>query len=123
MATAKEFIEHVDKVDGVSGCLLVRDDGILLGQTIDDPEIYSTLLVISGNCANEVMDGVGFSYCRHLSYSRENKHHFYVFPIDKFLLGVVQHTDCYVPDMLESIYRLIGRVSTSQSAVSGNEDT
>ncbi len=121
MATATEFIAHVDKVDGVAGCLLVRNDGTLLGQTIDDPEMYSTLVVISGGCANGVMESVGFSYCRHLSYSRESKNHFYVFPIDKFLLGVAQHPDCYVPDMLESVYRLIGRVSTSQSAVPGKE--
>ena len=117
MATAKEFIAHVDKVDGVAGCLLVRNDGMLLGQTIDDPEFYSTLLVISGSRALEVMESAGFSYCRHLSFNRGNKQHFYVFPIDKFLLGVVQRADCYVPDMLESIYRLIGRVSTSRAAV------
>lgn len=121
MATAREFIAHVDKVDGVAGCLLVRKDGVLLGQTIDDPEIYSTLLVISGGRASEVMDSAGFSFCRHLSFSRVNKRHFYVFPIDKFLLGVAQRSDCYVPDMLESVYRLIGRVSTSQAAVSPKE--
>jgi len=51
MASAREFIAHIDKVDGVAGCLLVRKDGLLLGQTIDDPEIYSTLLVISGGRA------------------------------------------------------------------------
>jgi hypothetical protein len=117
MATAKEFISHIDKVDGIAGCLLIRDDGRLLGQTIDDPEIYSTLLVISGGRADEVKESAGFSYCRHLSFNRKNKQHFYVFPIDKFLLGVVQRADCYVPDMLESVYRLIGRVSTSRSAV------
>jgi hypothetical protein len=121
MATAGDFITHVDKVDGVDGCLLVRDDGVLLGQTIDDPEIYSTLLVISGGRATEVMDSAGFSYCRHLSFNRTNKQHFYVFPIDKFLLGVAQRPDCYVPDMLESVYRLIGRVSTSPSAVPQKE--
>ena len=46
MATAKEFVARVNKIDGVSGCLLIRDDGALLGQAIDDPEIYSTLLVL-----------------------------------------------------------------------------
>jgi hypothetical protein len=121
MATAKEFIAQVEKVDGVAGCLLVREDGLLLGQTIDDPEIYSTLLVISGNRAHGIMESAGFSYCRHLSFNRANKRHFYVFPIDKFLLGVAQRSDCYVPDMLEAVYRLIGRVSTSRTAVAEKE--
>ncbi len=113
MATAKDFVGRVSKIDGVAGCLLVKDDGVLLGQTLDDPEVYSTLMLISAGQANEVMGKIGFSYCRHLSFSRVNNRHFYVFPIDKYLLGVVQRTDCYVPDMLEAIYRLIGRVSTS----------
>ena len=122
MATAKEFIAHVDKVDGVAGCLLVRDDGMLLGQSIDDPEVYSTLLVISGSRALDVMESAGFSYCRHLSFNRSNKQHFYVFPIDRFLLGVAQRTDCYVPDMLDSVYRLIGRVSTNRAAAGEKEE-
>ena len=120
MATAKEFIDHVAKVDGVAGCLLVRNDGILLGQTIDDPEMYSTLVVISASLSGEIMDKAGFSYCRHIGFSRQAKSHLYVFPIDKYLLGVVQETDCQVPRMLDSIYRLISRVSTNRSTVSIN---
>jgi hypothetical protein len=116
MATAGEFVTQINKIDGVSGCLLVRNDGVLLGQTIDDPEIYSTLLLISGGLSREIMENTGFSYCRHLSFSRSRKRNFYVFPIDKYLLGVVQRTDSYVPDMLEAVYRLIGRVSTDNSA-------
>lgn len=118
MATAKDFISRVSHVDGVAGCLLIRDDGVLLGQTLEDPEVYSTLMQISGGLAHDIMNKIGFSYCRHLSFSRVNNRHFYLFPIDKYLLGIVQRTDCYVPDMLEAVYRLIGRVSTRQSAVS-----
>lgn len=121
MATAKEFIAYVDKVDGVDGCLLVRADGVLLGQTIEDPEIYSTLLVISGGRAAEVMESAGFSYCRHLTFNRADERNFYVFPIDKYLLGIVQHTDCYVPDMLDAVYRLISRVSTNKSSPQGDQ--
>jgi len=120
MATAKEFIDHVARVDGVAGCLLVRNDGILLGQTVDDPEMYSTLLVISANLAAEVMEKAGFSYCRHIGFNRQGKSHFYVFPIDKYLLGVVQSSDCHASEMLESIHRLISRVSTNRSTVSIN---
>ena len=112
MATAKEFVARINKIDGVAGCLLVRSDGALLDQTIEDPEVYSTLLVISGSLSREIMEKTGFSYCRHLSFNLSSKRSFYVFPIDKYLLGVVQRTDSYLPDMLEAIYRLIGRVST-----------
>ncbi len=115
MATAKEFVVRVNKIDGVAGCLLVRNDGVLLGQTLDDPEVYSTLLVISNSRSREIMEKTGFSFCRHISFGRSSKRDFYVFPIDKYLLGVVQRSDSYVPDMLDAIYRLVGRVSTGDS--------
>ncbi len=112
MANAKEFVARINSIDGVSGCLLVRNDGVLLGQTIDDPEVFSTLMVICGGLAQEIQSRIGFSYCRHLNFSRSSKRNFYVFPIETYLLGVVQRTDCYVPEMLDRIYRLISRVST-----------
>ncbi|MCW8892054.1 MAG: hypothetical protein OQL18_01895, partial [Deltaproteobacteria bacterium] len=117
MATAQDFVAQVNKVDGVAGCLLIKTDGVLLGQTLEDPEVYSTLMQIAGGQANDIKTRIGFSYCRYLSFSRVNSRHFYVFPIDNYLLGIVQRTDCYVPDMLEAVYRLIGWVSTTRSDV------
>jgi|GEM_PF-887968 len=118
MATAKEFVDRVARIDGVSGCLLMRNDGVLIGQTINDSEVYSTLLMISGRQAHDVMEKVGFSYCRHLGFSRRDNCHFYVFPIlDNYLLGVIQHSDCSAGDMLDTVYRLIGRVSTNRADV------
>jgi len=118
MATAKDFVARISHVDGVAGCLLIKNDGVLLGQTLKDPEVYSTLMLIGGGQANDIMNKIGFSYCRHLSFSRLNNRHFYVFPIDNYFLGVVQRSDCYVPDMLEAVYRLIGRVSTTRADAS-----
>ncbi len=113
MATARDFVTRIDRVDGVAGCLLIKADGGLLGQTVEDPETYTTLMQIGAGQALEIMDKIGFSYCRHLCFNRLNNRHFYVFPIDGYLLGVVQRSNCYVPDMLDEVYRLIGRVSTA----------
>ena len=114
MATAKDFVGRISKVSGVAGCLLVKTDGVLLGQTIDDPEVYSTLMMIGAGLAGDIMEKIGFTYCRHISFGRENNRHFYVFPIDQYLLGVVQKSDCQVQKMLDEIYNLVGRVSTSK---------
>ena len=113
MATAKEFVDRINQIDGVAGCLLVRNDGTALGQTLDDQEVYSTLLQISSRLFGEIMNNVGFSHCRYLCFNRLNMQHFYVLPIEKYLLGVVQQADCSVATMLERVYQLIGRVSTS----------
>jgi hypothetical protein len=115
MATAKEFVARITEIDGVSGCVLVREDGEIIGRSLDDPDLYASLMILGGTSARGIMDKVGFSYCRYLSFNREGKQHFHLFPIDKFYLGVVQTPECYVPDMLQAVLRLIGRVTTGTS--------
>ncbi|MFK5925053.1 MAG: hypothetical protein QM483_00355 [Desulfuromusa sp.] len=115
MATAKDFVDRINQIDGVAGCLLVKEDGVLLGQTVEDPEVYSALLQISAGLSADIMANVGFSHCRYLSFNRLNMQHFYVFIIDKYLLGIVQQADCSVVTMLEHVYQLIGRVATGGS--------
>jgi len=113
MANAKDFVERINQIDGVAGCLLVKGDGGLLGNTLADPEAFSTLLQVTSGLSREIMKNVGFSYCRYISFNRLNLQDFYVFPIGKYLLGVVQQSDCSVSAMLERVYQLIGRVSTN----------
>ena len=47
MATAKDFVGRVNQIAGVAGCLLIRSDGLVVDQTLDDVEGYSSLLQIS----------------------------------------------------------------------------
>ena len=113
MASAIDFVERIHQIDGVAGCLLVKSDGALLGKTVDDADVFSTLLQVTSALSTEIMSNVGLSYCRYVCFSRLNMQNFYVFPIDKYLLGVVQQADCSISVMLERIYQLIGRVATS----------
>ncbi|MCK5912534.1 MAG: roadblock/LC7 domain-containing protein [Desulfuromusa sp.] len=115
MATAKDFVGRINQIDGVAGCLLIKNDGVLFGQTVDDAEVYSALLQISNSLSADIMEKIGFSYCRHISFSRTNNQNFYVFPIDNYLLGIVQKSDCSVAPMLETVYRFINRVATGRS--------
>lgn len=113
MATAKDFVAQIGQIEGISGCLLVRKDGAILGKTVQNPEPYATLMLDAGGQAFVLMNSIGFSYCRHLCFNRENGRHFYLFPIDNYFLGVIQRIDCDVSEMLDSIYSLVSRVSTS----------
>jgi len=117
VATAREFVARITEIDGVAGCVLVREDGEILGGNLEDPDLYTSLMFLGGTSARGIMDKVGFSHCNHLSFNRNAKQHFSLFPIGKFCLGVLQTPDCYVPDMLQAILRLIGRVTTGSPAV------
>ncbi len=116
MATAKDFVGRVNKIVGVAGCLLVRDDGLLISQTLEDVENYSALLQMGSGLAHDIMINVGFSHCHYISFNRANNQTFYIFPIDKYLLGVIQQADCSVSDMLEGVAYLIGKVSTNKAS-------
>ena len=115
MATAKDFVGRINQIDGVAGCLLIKNDGVLLAQTLDDTEVYSALLQISTSLSADIMEKIGFSYCRYISFNRTNNQNFYVFPIDNYLLGIVQKEDCSVAAMLEAVYRFIARVATGSA--------
>lgn len=117
MATAKDFVSRVDQIDGVAGCLLIKENGASLGQTLDDVDTYSSLLLNSVELSNEVMEKTGFSYCRHISFQRSNDENFYIFPIRNYLLGVLLNADCSEPVMLEQVAQLINRVSVGGSVV------
>lgn len=111
MATAKDFVARISQIDGIAGCLLVKKDGVVLGKTVQAQEPYAALMIEAEQQAVEIMNSIGFIYCRHLCFNRENGCHFYLFPIDNYLLGVIQRIDCDVPEMLDSVYNLVSRVS------------
>ena len=117
MATAKEFVARISDVDGVAGCLLTRAEGELLGSSLEDPDLYTPLMSLAATMAQGVMDKIGFSYCRYLAFNRAGKENFYLFLIDRFYLGVLLEAECYIPDMLQSVLRLIGRVTTGGATV------
>ena len=116
MATAQDFISRISKIKGVESCLLVKNDGTRIGNTCrsDDPEIYADLMLISNTLADDITAKTGFSRCRHLSFSCQGNRQFYVFPIDNYLLGVIQSDNAHVSEMLPEIDRLISRVSTGK---------
>ncbi len=114
MATAQDFISKINQINGVDSCLLVKNDGTRIGNTCraDDPEIFADLMLISNTLADDITAKTGFSRCRHLSFSCQGSRQFYVFPIDNYLLGVIQADNAHAAEMLSEIDRLISRVST-----------
>jgi len=113
MATVKEFLIRINQIEGVDGCLLIKDDGSPLGHMIDDAKKLSSLLTIGGKYARDIMDKAGFTYCRHLTFDRENGEKFYLFPVDKFYLGLMQTPDCPEEEMIKKVNYLLSLVKTS----------
>jgi len=116
MATARDFVERVSQIEGVAGCLLVKNDGVLLEQTLDDPELYATLAQMGAREATDLMQTLGFSHCRYLCFNRPDNPHFYVFPIYHFFPGLIQQPGEDFTALLEQVERLIERVSIKSAS-------
>ncbi|PLX97342.1 MAG: hypothetical protein C0622_13295 [Desulfuromonas sp.] len=112
MATAKDFVARIDKIEGVAGCLLMKTDGTLIDQTLEDAATYASLMAAGRKEADSLMRMIGCSDCQHICFGRADSSDFYVFPIENFMLGIVQQTNCDTSDMLDTVYGLIDRVST-----------
>jgi len=117
MATAKDFVARIDQIDGVNGCLLIKDGGSCLGQTLDNIDAYADLIQDSVKLANDIMEKNGFSFCRNICFQRGDNGSFYIFPIRNYFLGVLLDADCSRSTILERVYQLINRVSVAGSVV------
>lgn len=114
MASAKDFINRIKTVEGVAGCLLVRDDGTMLARTHRFPDEYSTLLILSTQYAENIQGAAGFSYLRFLSFYREGGNHYHIFKFQKFYLGVAQARECDQVKMLNRLDQILGAIKNDE---------
>lgn len=110
MATVKEFLTRINEIEGVAGCLLVKGDGSLIGQMVKDAEMLSSLLLLSGKYAQNIMLKAGFSYCRSLCFNRETGENFYMFALNTYYLGVVQTPGSSTEKMTAKVNHLLSLV-------------
>ena len=115
MADANDFVDRVSKIKGVDGCILIRKDGKAIAQTVSNPQDYLTLMKTCNVISGDIMDAIGYGYCPYLSFTLENMDEFFIFQIDNYLLGILKLAECQTQDMLDTVYSLIGKVSTGVS--------
>lgn len=110
MASVKEFLARINEIEGVAGCLLVKSDGSLIGQLVEDSDMLSSLLSLSGKYAKDILVKAGFSYCRSLCFNRGTGANFYMFTLNTYYLGVVQTPDSSTEKMTSKVNHLLSLV-------------
>jgi len=112
MATIKDFLTRIKRIEGVAGCLLTKKDGSLLGHIINDHEKLPPLLVICNNYARDIMEKTGFAHCQSISFNRQNDQNFHMFFFQQYYLGVIQTPDCQLKEMRAKINHLLSLVKS-----------
>ena len=124
MASIKDFLTRIKNIEGVAGCLLIKQDGSLLGHIIKEPEKFPPLLIICSNYARDIMEKTGFAHCQSISFSRQGGQNFHIFFFQQYYLGIIQTRDCPMKDMLAKINYLLSLVKGdgSKGSTSGSVD-
>lgn len=98
MATAKDF-SQIGDIDGVSSYILVRDDGYVVNNNLDDAVALSSAIVTSGKYCDslaEELSGRKYIYC---CVERNSGNDVLVFSLGRYYLGIIKHSD-YSPEQL-----------------------
>lgn len=115
MATIHDFLARINKIEGVAGCLLVKDDGHVLAHLVDGPGDYSSLIAICSKHALTIMETSGFSFFRSLSFAQGKGQGFHIFPLQQYYLGVIQQPDYPVEKVITHVNHLLSHVKAGSS--------
>ena len=115
MATAKDFLARINKIDGVAGCLLVKDDGHILAHLVDGPGDYSSLIAICSKYALTIMETSGFSFFRSLSFAQDKGKGLHIFPLQQYYLGVIQQPGHPAEEVINHVSHLLSLVKAGSS--------
>lgn len=107
MATAREFAEQLLKIPGIKGYCLLRGDGRIVVQNLSGDEGLTTLVSLAGRVGEALRNGMGFQYFRYLTLTRQGQEHLLVFPVETYLLGIVQKPGVMTSEVAESVSRFI----------------
>lgn len=115
MATIKEFLARINKIEGVTGCLLVKNDGHILAHLVDNPIDYSSLITICSKYALTIMETSGFSFFRSLSFAQDKGQGFHLFPLQQYYLGIIQQPDYPAEKVINHVNHLLSHVKAGSS--------
>ncbi|HPR55957.1 MAG TPA: roadblock/LC7 domain-containing protein [Deltaproteobacteria bacterium] len=107
MAKVEELVNGIQKIQGLEGYILVKQDGQVVSHNVSNVERLSAMIAVSGSMGNTVKTELGASHFRYLMLARKTNEKLLVIPIESFILGVLQDPDAYTPDIVSKIQSVI----------------
>jgi len=107
MATIEDIVNGIQKIQGLDGYVIVKQDGQVLSHNVANVEPLSALIVMGGLNGNVVKTDVGASLFKYLVVTRKTNEKLLVFPIGNCWLGLLQRQDAYTPDIVNKVQSMI----------------
>ncbi|NLV24926.1 MAG: hypothetical protein GXY54_09120 [Deltaproteobacteria bacterium] len=104
------FSQYLPQIKGVDGFLVLRNDGHILAQNIEQAEKLASLSALSGINAQSIQKTMGFMPFRHLVFAREHNRSLIVFTLDKFYVGILAKTGFNLSDIIDNVYKFLFKI-------------
>ncbi len=104
------FTDRLLRIDGVQHYIFVRGDGHILAHNVREPSALSSLIAFSGHSCDAIRPLIGTTGFHYITFSCTGRNHFYIFPVRRHFLGIIQHPDAYPPDVIEGVSRLLQNI-------------
>lgn len=106
MSSIKEkFAKRLLQINGVKRYILVRNDGEILAHNLmeENPETISSILLFSALNCDKIKSGFGFRNVKYMAVSKDNNENLYIFQMEKYYLGVMQHSNANTMELIKDV--------------------
>lgn len=115
-----KFLNRLSKIAGIKNYILVRQDGEIMTHNFEEenPETISSILLFTTLNCEKIKAGFGFRNLKYLTVSKENNENLFIFPLDKYFLGIMQHPTVDSIDLLKELSAFVNAIVSTKENIS-----
>jgi len=110
MASAKDF-NRLAQIDGVAHYILVRGDGQVISQNMDDAEILGSIIAAGGTQCDALAADMGGNRYIHLCIERESGNDLLVFSLGRYYLGILKQAESPRKEIIDKVIYFLQNLS------------
>lgn len=110
MASAKDFA-RLEQINGVASYILVRGDGQIVSQNMDNAASIAPIVAIGGTQCDTLATDMGGNRFIHLCIERESGNDLLVFSLGRYYLGILKHAESERQQTIDNVIYFIQNLS------------
>jgi hypothetical protein len=110
MASAKDFT-RLAQIDGVAHYILVRGDGQVVSQNMEDAASLGPIIAAGGTKCDALAADMGGKRYIHLSIERESGEDLLVFSLGRYYLGILKHEESPRQEVIDNVIYFLKNLS------------
>lgn len=110
MASAKDFA-RLAQINGVAHYILVRGDGQVVSQNMEDAESLGLIIAEGGTKCDALAADMGGNRYIHLSIERESGDDLLVFSLGSYYLGILKHAESQRQEVIDRVIFFLKNLS------------